>query len=67
MLVVDVDESSLVVSLSEALGAASPFSAAAREAILAALGRAVRVAPELAPLLDRTEPGTRPVRRLADS
>lgn len=57
-LVTDVDESSLVLPLSDALGAGSPFPAATREAILTTLGRAVRVAPELAPLIDGPEPGT---------
>ena len=61
VLVVDVDEPSLVVSLTEALGPASPFSVGAPEAILAALGRAVRVAPELAPVLDRADPGASPI------
>ena len=57
-LVADVDESSLVLPLAAALGAGSPFAGDAREAILATLGRAVRVAPELAPLIDGPEPGT---------
>ncbi len=61
VLVVDVDEPSLVVSLTEALGPTSPFSVGAPEAILAALGRAVRVAPELAPVLDRADPGASPI------
>jgi hypothetical protein len=56
-LVYDVDESSLVVSVAEALGPASPFAADMPEAILATLGRAVRVAPELAPLLERADAG----------
>jgi hypothetical protein len=57
-LVADIDESSLVLPLPDALGAGSPFPAATREAILTTLGRAVRVAPELAPLIDGPEPGT---------
>jgi hypothetical protein len=53
----DVDESSLVVAAAEVFGGASPFPDDAREAVLAALGRAVRVAPELAGLLDQAVPG----------
>jgi hypothetical protein len=60
-LAFDVDESSLVTPVELALGPASPFGAGAPEAILAALGRAVRVAPELAPLLETTTGGTAPI------
>jgi non-specific serine/threonine protein kinase len=59
--VFDVDESSLEVPLADALGPTSPFSADAPEAILAVLGRAVRVAPELAPVLDRADAGASPI------
>jgi SNF2-related domain/SNF2 Helicase protein/Helicase conserved C-terminal domain len=56
-LVADVDESSLELPLGDALGVGSPFPVDVREAILATLGRAVRVAPELAPLIEGPEPG----------
>ncbi len=56
--VFDVDESSLEVPLADALGPGSPFSAAAPEAILAVLGRAIRVAPELTAVLDRSAGAT---------
>lgn len=61
VLVFDVDESSLMVSLPEALGPSSPFAGDAPEAILAALGRAVRVAPELSPVLDAADGGPVPI------
>ncbi|MFN0090759.1 MAG: DEAD/DEAH box helicase [Acidimicrobiales bacterium] len=51
-MVHDVDEPSFAAPLAEALGPASPFPPGAPEAILATLGRAVRVAPELTSLLD---------------
>jgi hypothetical protein len=57
----DIDEPSLVVPVADALGPASPFAVDAPEAILAMLGRAVRVAPELAPLLDRADAGPTPL------
>jgi hypothetical protein len=60
-LAFDVDESSLVAPVEVALGPASPFGPEAPEAILAALGRATRVAPELAPLLDTTTGGMAPI------
>jgi hypothetical protein len=53
-LAFDVDETSLAVPVAEALGPSSPFAGDAPEAILAALGRAVRVAPELGSLLERS-------------
>ncbi|MFN0026458.1 MAG: DEAD/DEAH box helicase [Acidimicrobiales bacterium] len=56
-LVYDLDETSMEVPLSDALGPNSPFATGAPAAILALLGRAVRVAPELAPLLDRGDAG----------
>ncbi len=56
-LVYDVDESSLVVSMADALGPMSPFAPDAPEAILATLGRAVRVTPEIAGLLDSGDAG----------
>jgi hypothetical protein len=60
-LVADVDESSLVVPLAQALGTKSPFPPGSHEAILASLGRAVRVAPELSALLDTNERGVVPL------
>ncbi len=57
VLAYDADETSLVVPLADVLGPCSPFAAGAPEAILATLGHAVRVAPELAPLLGRREAG----------
>ena len=56
-LAFDVDESSLVVPLAEALAPTSPFAPGTAEAVLATLGRAIRVAPELAPLLDGGDAG----------
>ncbi|HWL43301.1 MAG TPA: DEAD/DEAH box helicase [Ilumatobacter sp.] len=56
-LAFDVDEPSLVSPVGAALGPASPFAADAAETILTALGRAVRVAPELAGVLDRADAG----------
>ncbi len=53
----DVDEPSLVVPVGQAWGESSPFGPDALEAVLAALGRAVRVAPELTPMLDQRVPG----------
>lgn len=60
-LVADVDESSLVVPLAQALSPASPFPPGSHEAILASLGRAVRVAPELSPLIDTNDGGVAPL------
>ncbi len=59
-LVHDIDESSLVAPLADALGADTPFPGAT-EAILATLGRAVRVAPELGPLLDQRDASSIPI------
>lgn len=61
----DLDETSLEVSVAEALGPASPFAPGTPKAVLAMLGRAVRVAPELAPLLDRADAGPSPLDDLA--
>ena len=59
-LVFDVDESSLVVPLAEALGPTSPFPGRCPRRFWPRSAAAVRVAPELAPLLDRTDPGPSP-------
>ncbi len=56
-LAYDVDEPSLVAPVADVWGEASVFGPGAAEAVLAALGRATRVAPELASMLDRAEPG----------
>ena len=53
----DVDEPSLVLPVLQAWEEGSPFGPEALQAVLAALGRAVRVAPELAPMLDQRVPG----------
>ena len=52
----DVDEPSLVVSLAEVWGGASPFGADVLEELLGGLGRMARIAPELAGLLDGEVP-----------
>jgi len=57
----DLDESSLVVPVTDVFGGASPFAADAPEAVLAMLGHAVRVAPELAGLLDGADGGPMPI------
>ena len=56
-LAYDVDEPSLMVPAADAMSAASPFGPDAPQAILAALGRATRVAPELTPVLDQAVAG----------
>ena len=56
-LAYDVDEPSLMVPAAHAMSAASPFGPDAPQAILAALGRATRVAPELTPVLDQAVAG----------
>jgi SNF2-related domain/SNF2 Helicase protein/Helicase conserved C-terminal domain len=53
----DIDEPSLVVPVSQLWADDSPFGAGAVEAVLASLGRATRVAPELSGILDQPVPG----------
>ena len=64
-LAYDVDEPSFMVPAAQAMSAASPFGSDAPQAVLAALGRAIRVAPELAPLLDQAVAGPAPLDDIA--
>jgi SNF2 family DNA or RNA helicase len=52
----DVDEPSLLVGVADVWSGTSPFGPVVVEELLAALGRMVRIAPELAGLLDGTIP-----------
>ena len=56
LLVQDGDEPSLVLPVVDLWEGRSPFPAGALEEVLGALAHAVRVAPELAPLLDEAAP-----------
>ena len=56
LLAQDRDEPSLVVPVADVVGGRSPFGPDGPEAVLAALGRMARLAPELAGALDQAEP-----------
>ena len=56
LLARDLDEPSLMVSLEELWAGPSPFAPGVVEELLGALGRLVRMAPELAPVLDGAVP-----------
>lgn len=56
LLARDVDEPSLMVSLDELWAGTSPFAPGVLEELLGALGRLVRMAPELAPVLGGAVP-----------
>jgi superfamily II DNA or RNA helicase len=56
VVVQDADEPSLIVTVDDLWLGATPFPPSAREEVLTALGHAVRVAPELASVLDGSMP-----------
>lgn len=57
LLARDRDEPSLILPLTDIWSGRSPFGASALEDALGALGRAARLAPELAPSLEAATPG----------
>jgi SNF2 family DNA or RNA helicase len=56
LLARDVDEPSLMVPLDEVWDGTAPFAPGALEELLGGLGRLVRLAPEVAPVLDAAVP-----------
>ena len=56
LLARDVDEPSLMVPLEDVWDATAPFAPGALEDLLGGLGRLVRLAPELSPVLDAAVP-----------